>query len=329
MSAPTSEPLPFVSVVTPFYDTVEYLDECIQSVLSQTYKNFEYVLVNNRSTDGSRELVQSYALRDPRIRLLDNASHVGQVENHNRALGQIDARSVYCKIVQADDWVFPECLARMVDLAVANPTVGVVGAYTLLEKEVFLMGLPYTETVLPGREICRRYLLDGLYVTGSPTSTLLRADLVRARTKFYNDRSPYCDVEACMEVLRESDFGFVHQVLTFTRRSNDSITTRRKGYNSRLLTERIMIEKFGKVYLSDEEFRRRLRKIDGDYYRSLGDYVFRFMPREFWSFQEEALATVPTGLDRWRVAIGAVRVLLERALNPLDTVVRLVRGPKR
>ena len=329
MSAPTSGALPFVSVVTPFYNTVEYLDECIRSVLSQTYKSFEYVLVNNRSTDGSRELVQSYALRDPRIRFLDNPVHVGPIENHNRALRAIDARSVYCKVVQADDWIFPECLARMVELAVANPSVGVVGAYTLLERQVSLTGLPYTETVVAGGEICRRYLLDGLYVTGSPTSSLIRADLVRARPSFYNERNTFCDVEACMDVLRESDFGFVHQVLTFTRRSNDSITTRRNGYNSRLLTERMMIEKFGKVYLSDDEFRARLRKIDREYYRSLGDYVWRFMPREFWSFQEEALATVPTALRRGRVAIEALRALLDRVLNPLNTAVRFFRRPER
>jgi len=132
-----------------------------------------------------------------------------------------------------------------------------------------------------------------------------------------------------MEVLRESDFGFVHQVLTFTRRSNDSITTCRKGYNSRLLTERIMIEKFGKVYLTDEEFLARLRKIDREYYRSLGGYVWRFMPRNFWSLQRDGLAVVPTVLRPWRVAIEAVRALLDAVLNPLDTALRLFSGPER
>ena len=132
-----------------------------------------------------------------------------------------------------------------------------------------------------------------------------------------------------MDVLRESDFGFVHQVLTFTRRSNDSITTRRKGYNSRLLTERIMIEKFGRVYLSDDEFPARLRTIDREYYRSLGEYVWRFMPKNFWSLQREGLAVVPTALRRWRVAIEAVRALLDMAFNPLNTARRLFNRPER
>ncbi len=325
MNASGSTARPFVSVVTPFYNTADYLAECIRSVLEQSYPNFEYVLLDNRSTDRSREIVESFAKNDPRIRVLENADHVGQIENHNRALRAIDPRADYCKIVQADDWIFSECLKRMVDLAAAHPNVGVVGAYTLLEKQVFLTGLPYTETVLAGREICRRYLLDGLYVTGSPTATLIRADLVRARPAFYNEQNTFCDVEACMEVLGESDFAFVHQVLTFTRRSNDSITTRRKGFNSRLLTERIMIEKFGPRYLTKAEYAARLRALDDAYYRSLGDYVWRFMPRAFWSLQVEGLAVVPTELRRGRIATAAVRALIDRVLNPLNTAARLRR----
>src|SRR5262249_11201895 len=291
--------------------------------------NFEYVLLDNRSSDGSRELAESYARRDPRIRLLDNPAHVGQIENHNRALREIDARSEYCKIVQADDWIYPDCLRLMVERAASSPTIGVVGAYTLLERQVFLTGLAPTETVVPGRDVCRRYLLDGLYVTGSPTSTLIRADLVRARPSFSNERNTFCDVEACMDVLRECDLGFVHQVLTFTRRSNDSVTTRRKGYNSRLLTERIMIEKFGRTYLTDDEFRARFREIDRKYYRNLGDYVWRRMPRAFWTLQEEALAAVPTRLRRGRIVVQSMRALLDGILNPLNTAVRLLRRRER
>ena len=61
-----------VSVVTPFYNTAAYLEECIESVLAQTYRDFEYLLVNNKSTDGSREIAARYAAKDPRLRLLDN-----------------------------------------------------------------------------------------------------------------------------------------------------------------------------------------------------------------------------------------------------------------
>src|SRR4029077_8305728 len=113
---------PLVSVVTPFYNTEAYLAECIESVLAQTYANWEYVLVNNLSTDASRSICERYARKDSRIRLLDNAQHLGQVDNFEGGLKQISPRSKYCKMVLADDWIFPECLERMVEVAESHPT---------------------------------------------------------------------------------------------------------------------------------------------------------------------------------------------------------------
>ena len=60
-------PSPLVSVLTPFYNTAPYLAECIESVLAQTRGDFEYLLVDNCSTDGSDDIAAGYAARDPRI----------------------------------------------------------------------------------------------------------------------------------------------------------------------------------------------------------------------------------------------------------------------
>jgi glycosyltransferase involved in cell wall biosynthesis len=63
---------PFVSVVTPVYNGADFLAECIDSVLSQTYDNFEYLIVNNCSTDGTLAIALDYAKKDPRIRVHSN-----------------------------------------------------------------------------------------------------------------------------------------------------------------------------------------------------------------------------------------------------------------
>src|SRR5271167_4723106 len=97
---------PFVSVVTPFHNTKDYLAECIESVLRQTYCNWEYILVNNCSTDRSVEIAEHYVRLHPdRLRLEHNAVFVSQVQNYNQALRLISARSKYCKFVQADDFI--------------------------------------------------------------------------------------------------------------------------------------------------------------------------------------------------------------------------------
>src|SRR5262249_25128897 len=148
-------------------------------------------------------------------------------------------RSRYCKIVHADDWLFPDCITQMVKVAELNPAAAIVGAYGLNGDRVVWDGLAYPSTVVSGRYICRRTLMGGFYVFGSLTSLLFRSDLVRRRKEFFNTNEfhvQFSDQEACYEVLQGSAFGFVHQVLTYTRQHDESMTSRyaRTGLNTDL-----------------------------------------------------------------------------------------------
>jgi glycosyltransferase involved in cell wall biosynthesis len=214
-------PQPLASVVTPVYNGAKYLEECIESVLRQTYENWEYVIVDNCSTDRTLEIARGYEQRDPRIRVVAADVFVDAIQNANRALREISPSSKYCKVLHADDWLFPDCLQQMIALAEQNPSVGIVSAYRQEMEKVSLTGLPRSIHVLSGHEICRSTLLGEPYpyLWGSPSSLLIRSDLVRENEPFYNVSNPFQDdQEACYEVLRANDFGFVHQVLTFTRR---------------------------------------------------------------------------------------------------------------
>src|SRR5215470_6717793 len=127
---------PLVSVITPVYNNAEHIHECIESVLRQTYQNWEYTIVDNCSTDGTAEIARRYAAKDSRIRLYENKEFLRAIPNHNNAFRQISPESKYCKVVFGDDWIFPACLERMVALAEQYPTVGIVGAYVLEDSKV-------------------------------------------------------------------------------------------------------------------------------------------------------------------------------------------------
>ena len=206
---------PLVSIVTPVYNEAEYLSECIESILAQTYQNWDFTIVDNCSTDGSLEVARRYAAKDRRIRVHQNQQFLRVIPNHNVALRQIAPESKYCKVVFGDDWIFPNCLQEMVAVAEARPSVGIVGAYALEGQRVAWTGLPYPSPLVCGREICRRHLLEGLYVFGSANAVLYRSDLVRSRDPFYNEANIHADTEVCFALLKTSDFGFVHQILTF------------------------------------------------------------------------------------------------------------------
>ena len=281
---------PFVSVVTPVYNGEEFLAECIESILRQTYTNWEYIVVNNRSTDRSLEIASDYAKKDDRIRVHSNSEFVGVIENHNIAFRLVSAESKYCKVVSADDWIFPDCLLRMVECAEANPTVGLVGSYSQAGKTVLYQGLEYEQKVVRGAEICRATLLGGPYVFGSPTSLLYRADLLRQSKAFYPNSNPHSDTTACYQSLEHSDFGFVHQVLSFTRIHSASQTSKSLKFGTINLAVWGDVARFGPKYLSPSELRQRLTSCSDQYYRALVPTVFA-QPRnkEFWQRQRTEL----------------------------------------
>lgn len=302
-----------ISVVTPVYNCEKYLTECIESIIAQTYENWEYVIVNNCSTDKTLEIAESYAQKDSRIRIHNNKEFLNLMPNWNHAMRQISKESKYCKIVHADDWLFPECLEKMVEIAEKHPSIGIVGAYRLDENQINLDGLPYPDQYFSGKEICRQSLLGGPYLFGSPTSILIRCDVIQNREKFYNEDNIHADQEVCFEILQNFDFGFVHQILTFTRRHNETNTT----FTNRLKTFRLghltVLKKYGPKVFTKEEYEQRLNNMLKNYYRFLARCVFEFQGKEFWQYHRKALKKI--GLS-----IRPLKLLKAVLIQALDLV---------
>jgi glycosyltransferase involved in cell wall biosynthesis len=324
---------PLVSVLTPVYNGEKYLAECIESILAQTYSNWDYVIVNNCSKDRSLEIAQHYARQDPRIRVHNNPEFLALMPNWNHMMRQLSPGSKYCKVVHADDWLFPECLAEMVKLAEANPSVGLVGAYTLEGNQVTSDGLPYPSTVVPGREICRLALLSGggggdFYPFGTPTSTLIRADLVRCRKTFYNESNMHADTEVCYDLLQDSDFGFVHQVLTYTRLHDESNTSRITKLNTLILGKLITLTTYGPMYLSQAEYKKRLELSLQGYYHFLSQSVFKRKEKGFWTYHREGLKRLGFPLKWSKLARAVIRTsylaLMHHLSYPIETTENLV-----
>jgi glycosyltransferase involved in cell wall biosynthesis len=319
------EAAPLVSIVTPFYNTDAYLAQCIESVLAQTYTNWEYILVNNQSTDNSRRIAERYAQRDSRIRIVDTPTLLSQVRNYEGALRHMSVDSRYCKMVQADDWIFPECVACMVEVAERNPTVGIVSSYQLFGEAIRGDGLPYPSVVVSGREICRRQLLFGDFYFGSPTSILIRADIIRATIPFFAEDALHADTEACYRLLSRHDMGFVHQVLSFSRTDNDSITSRAASFNPNAVDKYIIVRKYARQFLNDADYERCLHVASERYGRFLARSIFEFKGAAFWDYHREALRTAGFTFSN----IGLPRYLLielvDMIFNPKKTLGKYAR----
>jgi len=315
---------PFVSILTPVYNTEKYLAECIESVLAQTYRNFEYVIVNNCSTDGTLAIAESYARKDARIRVHNNTEFLDIISNHNLAFRLMSPQSEFCKVVSADDSLFPDCVLQMVDLAKAHPKVGIVSSYQISTQGLNNLGMPFPETVVQGKEICRRSLLGGPYVFGAPTSLLYRSELVRSVEAFYPNSSPHADTSACYEYLDRWDFGFVHQILSVERWHPGQTSERSRVMNYYVAENLRYLMEYGPRYLTEAELQRRLNQRLVNYYKFLSKSWLQRRDKAFWDYHKQSLEGSGQPLDWLRLARAVVAQILNKLLNPKQTIENLL-----
>lgn len=123
---------PLVSVVTPFFNAEKYFEEAIESVLAQTYENWELLLVDDGSTDGSTAIAQRYAQQYPdKIRYLEHDHHQNRGKSVSRNLGITSGRGKYLALLDADDVFLPEKLEKQVAILESQPDTVMVYGPTL------------------------------------------------------------------------------------------------------------------------------------------------------------------------------------------------------
>ena len=125
---------PLVSVVMPTYNRVNLLPRSIDSIRNQTYQNFEFIIVDDGSTDGTNELLKSYAQLDKRIRILTNPTNKGISYSRNR--GTDAAKGKYVAIMDSDDYSLPTRFEKHVKYLEEHDDVVVLNAlYIEMGKE--------------------------------------------------------------------------------------------------------------------------------------------------------------------------------------------------
>jgi len=108
-----------VSVIIPNYNNEKYLEECIQSVLNQTYKNIEVLIIDDASTDNSIEVIQKYIKLSPSIRLIRNSENLGVSKNRHKAI--MKAKGKYITTLDSDDYyIDTEKIEKELDIILVN-----------------------------------------------------------------------------------------------------------------------------------------------------------------------------------------------------------------
>jgi glycosyltransferase involved in cell wall biosynthesis len=284
---------PVVTVVTPVYNGGRFLAECVESVLGQTYEAFEYVISDNHSTDGTGAVLARYAAEDARIRVVRPPRFLPQITNWNFAVAHASPQSAYLKFLEADDALAPTCLEKMVALADAHPSVGLVGSLRRVsDGEVNLDGIPPTTDVVPGDWLVRSQLSGGRYTTGTPTATLIRLERARASGRMYDESYVHADDALAYRLLLDSDFGYVAEPLTFTRLHEGSTTSWSDRVGTWLPEHLRMTLEFGSRVLSGADLDRIVRRREESYAVMLAKWTITLKlarDREALRYQRTAL----------------------------------------
>lgn len=114
--------MPLVSVLTTSYNRADFIGEAIESVLASSFEDFEYIIVDDRSTDDTYKIAKSYEARDSRVRVYQNEQNLGDYPNRNQAASY--ATGTYLKYLDSDDVMYPHCLDVMVRCMQQFPTAG-------------------------------------------------------------------------------------------------------------------------------------------------------------------------------------------------------------
>ncbi len=216
---------PKISVCIPTFNHGHFLKDAVESVLAQTYTDFELVIVDNCSTDDTPEIVRPYLTRDRRIRYVRNPVNVGAQRNLNRCIEL--ASGEYVNILCADDILAPTALQKLVQAFEDHPRVSLAGcARVMVDKDqrpVSVLSFSGKFELVPGGEAIKRCLRGGNMI-GEPSAVLFRKrDAARGFDARYRQ---FIDLEMWFHLLQKGDFAFIPEQLCRFRWHEGSETRR-------------------------------------------------------------------------------------------------------
>lgn len=221
-----SEPL--ISVCIPSYNNEEFIGSTLDSLLKQTYSNFEILITDDRSTDGTISVIKKFS--DPRISLLINDRNLGIGQNWQKALSI--ATGKYVKLLCGDDILYPDCLRRQVaaleDPSNSSVTLAICGCDVINDRHELVLhrGARLRKGQIKGTEVIHHCVRWGTNFVGEPAVGLFRRNQADLSATF-DFANPYMvDMDLWAELLKRGDAFVDDASLAGFRVSSASVSTK-------------------------------------------------------------------------------------------------------
>lgn len=216
-----------ISVIMSNYNTPEeYLREAIESILNQTYQNFEFIIVDDFSTDSSLKIIESYS--DPRIKLLKNPQNIGLTKSLNRALAV--SKGEFIARMDADDICSLTRFEKQVEYMKNHPEIIVCGS----QLEIFGNGAykfsnKFPKTFIPEKELFQINLLFGNHINIPNNVAMFRHQVMLDNNLKYNEKYPCAqDFRMWVDCSRKGECQNINDVLVKYRIHDKAISSDKK-----------------------------------------------------------------------------------------------------
>lgn len=208
-----------VSIVMPNYNYAQFIRKALDSALEQTYENIEIIVVDDKSTDNSLEIIEEYVKKDPRVKSYPNAKNLGVVASHNRCVEL--AKGEYVVVLSSDDYLHPDFVKESVAYLEKYPSAGMIATDiwyvdndgTVTSPEPF-----YPESFFcEGKYQCKVWLFTNTFV---PSQVLFRKSAVldpEIGGAFSYLADTFIDTELWFRLCMKYDFVYLKKKLAYYR----------------------------------------------------------------------------------------------------------------
>ena len=227
-----SDQRPLLSVLMPSYNTAPYIERCLRSVTGQSFERFEVLILDDRSTDGTYEMLEQLTAGDDRIQLVRNETNLGALKNFQRLLGL--ARGDYINFICCDDLLRADSFERKVALLEERPDVAIVAGNKLVvdpndqplaDRNEYIwthtpFGTDSSTFVVDGFEAGNTMLVDLNNWIGEPTAAMFRNGILNPADPYgIGIARPARNLDFCwwLKLMAGSQLGYINEPLSYFR----------------------------------------------------------------------------------------------------------------
>ncbi|UCC94670.1 MAG: glycosyltransferase [Candidatus Omnitrophota bacterium] len=224
-----------ISVVLPVFNGQQYLSEAIDSVLTQEYTNFEFLICNDASTDKSVEIIKSK--EDARIQFIENHTNQGLFKTLNRLIQR--SRGEFVHLWSHDDIMKPQCLKTKIKFFQSHPYVGFCYcAFDTIDKFGKLIAVAKKETMptVVSQELARQLLAYHGSIPGNIANVMIKKSVLDELGLFREDMQQAGDFEMWARIVKKYPIGVIQEPLLYLRSHRNQLC-RRKGAGRILINE--------------------------------------------------------------------------------------------